>query len=297
MVKAMIVVNPSSGSEEAEKYVDQLKNELENQFDEMTVKVTTKAGDAMQFADEAAAQQYDALFLMGGDGTINEGINGIAKHGYRPCVGVIPLGTVNNFARALEIAMQPEEAIAGMKTAIRRKIDIGKVNETYFVSTVSVGPIPESVQEVDVDSKTKFGPLAYVFQGLKALNDERTTLFELTVDGETWEERFSMVLVALSNSVTGIGTVFSSAEIDDGYLQLLGLRETTAVEKLALIPELFRDSEDYSNKLFLKKFKKATLSTKGTESFVCTVDGDSGPTFPIEVEVFHNYISVFAPHR
>ncbi|MEG0268485.1 MAG: acylglycerol kinase family protein, partial [Carnobacterium sp.] len=99
MVKAMIVVNPSSGSEEAEKIVEQLKKELENQFDEMTVKATTKAGDAMQFADEAAAQQYDALFLMGGDGTINEGINGIAKHDYRPCVGVIPLGTVNNFAR------------------------------------------------------------------------------------------------------------------------------------------------------------------------------------------------------
>lgn len=297
MAKAMIVVNPSSGSEQAEKYVDQLKNKLADQFEEMTVKTTKKAGDAIEFSSEAAVQQYDALFLMGGDGTINEGINGIAKHDYRPCVGVIPLGTVNNFARTLEIAMQPEEAIAEMKSAVQKKVDIGKVNETYFVSTVSVGPIPESVQEVDIDSKTKFGPLAYVFEGLKALNDERTALFEITVDGETWEERFSMVLVALSNSVTGIGTVFSSAEIDDGYLQLLGLRETTAVEKLALIPELFRDNEDYSDKLFLKKLKKAAFSTKGTESFVCTVDGDPGPAFPIEVEVFHNYISVFAPQR
>lgn len=291
----MIVVNPSSGSEQAEKYVDQLKAQLQSHFEQIVVNKTTKAGDAIHFANKAAFYQFDALFLMGGDGTINEGINGIAIHEHQPTVGIIPLGTVNNFARALEISVVPEEAIGNLELTSQKKVDLGKINDTYFVSTVSVGPIPESVQNVDTDSNTKFGPLAYVFEGLKALTDEHTALFDLTLDGEKIEEHYSMLLIALSNSVTGIGTVFSSAETDDGYLQLLCLKETTAVEKLQLIPELFRKDEDYSDKLVLKKFKKAAISTKGTENFVCTVDGDAGPAFPIEVEIFHKQLAVFVP--
>jgi len=294
MSKAMIVVNPSSGREQANNYVDQLTNELKNEFGDITVQTTETDGDARRFADEAAVKRYDALFLMGGDGTINEGVNGIARYDYRPCVGVIPLGTVNNFAQSLGLPTKPEEAISQLKTAGRKKIDIGKVNDMYFVSTVSAGSIPESAQNVDPDSKTKLGPFAYLLAGLKVLNDDQTTLFEITGDGKPLEEHFSLILVALGNSVTGIGTFFPSAEIDDGYLWFMGLRDTNAVEKLSLVPELFQNNEDYSDMLATQPFKKASFRTKNKKTFVSTVDGETGPAFPIDVEVLHQYLTVFS---
>ena len=295
-MKAMIIVNPSSGSEKAKEYVKQLQKRLANYSVESVIKETKKSGDAEKFASQASLEKLDAVFLMGGDGTVNEGVNGIAKHDYQPTVGVIPTGTINNFARSLGISMDPEEAIRQLDLTNKKSVDIGKVNDSYFISTVSVGAIPETVQEVDEESKSKFGPLAYVFEGVKALSDDETSTFQMVLDGTDFEEDFSMVLIGLSQSVTGIETVFSSAKIDDGYLNMLCLKESTAAEKMKLIPELIRDDENYSDKLVLKRFKKADMKTKQHKGFTTTVDGDKGPDFPIHLEVMHKLVSVYVPN-
>lgn len=294
-MKAMIIVNPSSGNEQAKKYVKQLQNHLAEHSVESVIKETQKSKDAEKFASQASLGKFDSVFLMGGDGTVNEGINGIAKQDYKPTVGVIPTGTINNFARALGISMNPEEAISQLDFTHKKKIDIGKVNDLYFISTVSVGAIPETVQEVDEESKSKFGPLAYIFEGVKALSDDETSTFQVTLDGTDFEDDFSMVLIGLSQSVAGIETVFSSAEIDDGYLNMLCLKESTASEKIKLIPELIRDDENYSDKLVLKRFKVADMKTKQHKGFTTTVDGDQGPDFPIHLEVMHKLVSVYVP--
>ncbi len=296
-MKAMIIVNPSSGSEQAKEYVKQLQKRLANYSVESVIKETKKSGDAEHFASQAALEKIDTVFLMGGDGTVNEGINGIARQAYKPTVGVIPTGTINNFARSLGISMNPKEAIRQLDLTNKKSVDIGKVNDLYFISTVSVGAIPETVQEVDEESKSKFGPLAYVFEGVKALSDDETSTFQMVLDGTDFEEDFSMVLIGLSQSVTGIETVFSSAKIDDGYLNMLGLKESTAAEKMKLIPELIRDDENYSDKLILKRFKKAEMKTKQHKGFTTTVDGDKGPDFPIHLEVMHKLVSVYVPNE
>ena len=296
-MKAMIIVNPSSGSEQAKEYVKQLQKRLANYSVESVIKETKKSGDAEYFASQAAVEKVDTVFLMGGDGTVNEGINGIARQAYKPTVGVIPTGTINNFARSLGISMNPKEAIRQLDLTNKKSVDIGKVNDLYFISTVSVGAIPETVQEVDEESKSKFGPLAYVFEGVKALSDDETSTFQMVLDGTDFEEDFSMVLIGLSQSVTGIETVFSSAKIDDGYLNMLGLKESTAAEKMKLIPELIRDDENYSDKLILTRFKQAEMKTKQHKGFTTTVDGDKGPDFPIHLEVMHKLVSVYVPNE
>lgn len=294
-MKAMIVVNPSSGSEQAEEFVTQLETRLREQFKEIVTKETQEAGDAEKFSSQAALEGYDAIFLMGGDGTINEGINGIAKQDYHPLIGIIPLGTINNFARVLGISMNAKVAINQLDFKNTKKVDIGKVNDLFFVSTVSVGSIPETVQHVDDEAKSKLGPLAYVMEGVKALNDDETSVFRMKLDGDDFEGNYSMLVIGLSKSVSGIGTVFSSAEIDDGYLYMLCLKKSTAVEKMKLIPELLRASDDYSEKLVLKKFKLADLKSKEGKEFTTTVDGNKGPKFPVHLEVYKQLLTVYVP--
>ena len=296
MTKAMIIVNPSSGAEESENYTEKLKKQLDAVAAEFVIKKTKKSGDAKEFAEEAALNDYEAVFVLGGDGTVSEAVNGLMLHDSKLPLGIIPLGTVNNVARAIGIPMNPEKAIDSLEQLTVQQIDVGKLNDRYFISSTSVGPIPESVQEVDVDMKTKFGVFAYLIEGIKALRNDETYTFELDIDGEKWTAEYSLLLIAMSNFVGGVGTIIPEAAIDDGLIHLVTLKETTAKEKLSLVPELFQNKEYTKDQLEHRSFKKARIRLLEDidKEINCTVDGDKGQTFPLEIEVLPQALSVFA---
>ena len=296
MTKAMIIVNPSSGAEESENYAEKLKKQLDAVAAEFVIKKTKKSGDAKEFAEEAALNDYEAVFVLGGDGTVSEAVNGLMLHESKLPLGIIPLGTVNNVARAIGISMNPEKAIDSLEQLTVQQIDVGKLNDRYFISSTSVGPIPESVQEVDVDMKTKFGVFAYLIEGIKALRNDETYTFELDIDGEKWTAEYSLLLIAMSNFVGGVGTIIPEAAIDDGLIHLVTLKETTAKEKLSLVPELFQNKEYTKDQLEHRSFKKAKIRLLEDidKEINCTVDGDKGQTFPLEIEVLPQALSVFA---
>lgn len=116
----MLVVNPSSGGKKAPEFQKLAKEKLENFFDCVVVKETKKAGDATHYAKEAAQEKFDSVFVMGGDGTVNEGISGLANQSHRPYFGFFPLGTVNDLARALGIPLDPATAIAQFDPSRKR---------------------------------------------------------------------------------------------------------------------------------------------------------------------------------
>ena len=296
MTKAMIIVNPSSGAEESENYTEKLKKQLDAVASEFVIKKTKKSGDAKEFSEEAALNDYEAVFVLGGDGTVSEAVNGLMLHESKLPLGIIPLGTVNNVARAIGIPMNPEKAIDSLEQLTVQQIDVGKLNDRFFISSTSVGPIPESVQEVDVDMKTKFGVFAYLIEGIKALRNDETYTFELDIDGEKWTAEYSMLLIAMSNFVGGVGTIIPEAAIDDGLIHLVTLKETTAKEKLSLVPELFQNKEYTKDQLEHRSFKKARIRLVEDidKEINCTVDGDKGQTFPLEIEVLPQALSVFA---
>ena len=127
MAKVLLVVNPSSGGEKAPEFQEMAKEKLGQHFEEVVVKHTEKAGDASAFAKEAARNQFEAVFVMGGDGTVNEGVSGLAEEDYRPKFGFFPLGTVNDMARALDIPLDPAEAIQSLDLTRTKPMDIGKL--------------------------------------------------------------------------------------------------------------------------------------------------------------------------
>ncbi|KTQ67149.1 acylglycerol kinase family protein, partial [Enterobacter cancerogenus] len=108
MKKAMIIVNPSSGKEESLQHVRNVEEILREQGYAVTVEETAQELDATRFCVTACQEAYDLVISLGGDGTLHETINGFMDQAHRPKLGVIPLGTVNDFARALQIPLSPE---------------------------------------------------------------------------------------------------------------------------------------------------------------------------------------------
>lgn len=160
------------------------------------------------FSQTTAEQGYDRIYILGGDGSVNEVVKGVAEFKKRPTIGVIPTGTVNNFSHMLNISIDPWQAVDKIVDAHVKKIDIGRINDQYFVSTVLAGSLVESVKGASSDLIAHLGSLAYLIKVIQALRNEGTKKFNLALDEETLTGAYSLFLVAVGNSVPGIESFF-----------------------------------------------------------------------------------------
>lgn len=297
MTKAVVIVNPTSGKEKGEEFGPLAQTELEKIYDEVELRWTEAEGDATQFAREACRSHVDAIYALGGDGTVNECVNGIAPEDNRPPFGFIPLGTVNDLGRVLDIPMDEKKAVEGLTDRKIRTIDIGKINDQYFIDIVAIGSIPEAVHDVPIEKKTKLGPLAYVIEGAKALTEKEVHPFQFNMDGEEIEEESVLVLVALTNSVAGITTMIPEASVDDGYLHLAVVKGDSIAEKMNLVPKIFAGKVTDDENVLYRKFTEGTISLKEgyTKEVLSNVDGDEGDALPISLKVLKHHIDVFVP--
>ncbi|WP_339263955.1 diacylglycerol kinase family protein [Solibacillus sp. FSL W7-1472] len=289
MKKCMVIINPSSGKEKASEYEKKIIGQLHNY--EVIVKETEGEKDATRFAKMACDEQYDAVILVGGDGTLNEGINGIAEQPHRPVVGVVPLGTVNDFARALDISLDPDEAIAllGGKTT---KADIGKVNDHYFTNVIAIGLLAEAVGDVSVEQKTSLGSLAYLFEGVKAAIQNDSYEMEVTADGQTYKENMMLFICVLTDSVGSFRQLNEDADKSDGLLHGFIIKSTSTLQVVGTAKNLLTGNyEDDDN---IIKLNAREMHIKATEAFQLNVDGDLISQLPAKISILHNHIEFFA---
>lgn len=291
----MLIVNPSSGDGNAEHYTSRVKQQLLKKFDDADVFFTEKSGDAAHFSKMASQKKYDAVFCLGGDGTVSECINGIAEEKYRPNFGFVPLGTVNDLGRVLGMSMNPEEAIEEIPQMTKRMIDIGKINDYYFADVVAIGTIPKAVHEVSVDQKTRLGTMAYILEGARALKDNEIFHFRLSLDGQSVELNSFLVLVALTNSIGGIQTMIPQASIDDGYLHGVALVGEKIVDKLNVIPKIFSGNATEDKNVFYRSFKEGTIRIAEDKKVSVNVDGDEGDSLPVKLKILPHHIQCFVP--
>jgi diacylglycerol kinase (ATP) len=293
--RAMLIINPSSGKEKAMNYEEEAVNILQQNHVDVTVKYTEKEGDAVRFAKTACENHFNTLVAMGGDGTINEAINGLASQSERPNFGFIPLGTVNDFARALGIPMQPKKALKVLAQQHTKPVDIGRINNQYFMNVLAVGAIAEAVYDVTPEQKSKFGPLAYLIEGGRALKDKTPFDLKVTYDGKQWNGEAYIMLIALTNSVGGIQSFAQHAEVNDGYFHIFILREFSLPKVFKIIPDLF--SGNLQDNAQVEYFPASKLKVESDHELVVNIDGDEGVNLPFEAEVMHNELHIFVPEE
>src|SRR5690606_11557835 len=154
MKRARIIYNPTSGREAFRKHLPDVLEKLERAGYETSCHATTGEGDATNAARHAIDRRFDLIVAAGGDGTLNVVVNGMAEQVYRPKLGIIPVGTTNDFARALHIPRDILQATDIIVEGGTMPIDIGRMNDRYFINIAGGGRLTELTYEVPIKLKT-----------------------------------------------------------------------------------------------------------------------------------------------
>ncbi|HEU4409524.1 MAG TPA: diacylglycerol kinase family protein [Polyangiaceae bacterium] len=241
-----LVVNPASGRNQAADHVESLGARLRDACGPVRVVPTAGPGDAARAAREATAVGARTLFVAGGDGTVNEVVNGLCaaapSPASRPELGIIPLGTGNDFARSIGIEGEPVEALDGLLEAESHEVDLGVVNGRVFLNVSAGGLAGETSEAVTPELKTFAGRFAYVLGGVRAYIEHESidVRYRSSTGGKTLRgrERISMFAVCNAPTFGGGRVIAPGAKADDGLLEVCLVREAPAFEFAALLAKL-----------------------------------------------------------
>ena len=289
MKKAMLIINPTSGGEKALDYKEKLENKAKEYFEYIETKITEKAKDATAFAEEASKENYEAVIVFGGDGTVNEVISGIAEKDYIPKLGIIPGGTGNLITKLLEISQDIDEAIDQLDFNKTNAIDIGKANKSYFGYIFSVGSLPEAIHNVEIEDKTKYGVLAYAINTIKSVIKDEVFNIKIETENGSYEGEASQVLVLLSNYYAD-KKIFE--ENKDGYANILILKNASIISKISLIPDLLKGDIIENDNIEYIKAKDITISSD--TKLESDIDGDQSDDLPVKITVLGNHIEIYS---
>src|SRR5438477_3547572 len=230
MAKTFVILNPTAGSV---KDVDTLVERIRS-LPDAEVCITSRAGAAMQSAKTALRKGCEMVVAAGGDGTLNEVVNGLRDDASAIVLGLIPLGTGNDFARTLGLPRDVDEAIALLRAGHTRSIDLVRVTSDeirYFVN-VSAGGFSGLVDEkLTPEMKKTWGPLAYLRSAAAAWPELRAYRTTLAFDeDESLRLELYNVVVANGRYVGGGTLIAPEAEIDDGLLDVVLIPKRPAPE-------------------------------------------------------------------
>jgi len=241
-VRTCVIFNPAARGNKARHF----SRWLNGVASECALKPTTGPGDARRLGAEAVRENFELIVAAGGDGTVNEVLNGLGDvpDGFeRARLGVLPLGTVNVFARELNLPLRISDAWKILQRGHERKIDLplvefsadGKAGRRYFAQLAGAGLDARAIELVSWRHKQQVGPLAYVIAGLKAIAERNP---RITVRANGQESSGELILVGNGRLYGGSFSVFPAAGLSNGWLEVCCLPRADFATLLRLAPKV-----------------------------------------------------------
>ncbi|MFD1773558.1 diacylglycerol kinase [Paenibacillus rhizophilus] len=293
MKTARLIYNPTSGREEMRRRLADILDRLDQGGIEATTHATTGEGDATEAAADAVDRGYDLIIAAGGDGTLNEVVNGMAEKPNLPPLGVLPLGTTNDFARAMGIPKYWEESCDLIIKQQSRLIDLGKANDRYFINIAGGGTLTELTYEVPSKLKTMMGQLAYYLKGIEKMASLSPTELVIRASGqELIHDEFMLFLIANTNSVGGFEKLAPDARIDDGLFDVIALKKCNLAELIRLVSLALRGEHLQDKKVVYFRTNEMEVTSPGHVQL--NLDGELGGTLPGHFRILPQHLRIFA---
>ena len=288
---ALVIVNPKAGMMKSKKNMFEIVDRLCKKNYSVTVQTTASAGDGSRFVGKYG-QNQDLIVCCGGDGTLNEVINGILQNGYQVPLGYVPAGTTNDFARTLGLPKKVESCMDRILYGHPRSYDMGRFNDRNFTYIASLGAFTQVSYATPQKLKNIMGHSAYVLEGVKAVGSITPFEAEVQTNGNCYTGEFVFGSVSNSTSIAGLFKLnHLDVRLDDGELELILVRNPKNPADLARTLNGITRCQYDPNYVIFQHVKEVDIKTRLPRNW--TLDGEAGgEQQESHIEVVHNAIQL-----
>lgn len=286
MSSTLIILNPAAHSERAQRKQAQVESLARN----CVVCATSRVGDAESMARRGVQEGFEKIVAAGGDGTINEVVNGLA--GTSATLGLLPIGTMNVFATELGLPVHDLEGCWDIVRGERiRSVDLPNANQKFFVQLAGVGLDAQVVQETSLQLKRNFGPLSYLISAAQIAARRPPKLLIESEDAAIDEGSF--VLVGNGRLYGGPFPFFKHASLDDGLLDVVVFKRLGYLEIIKYLQDVVFSSDIRVPEV--EYFQTRRLRVASDQTVPVELDGELVGNCPVEFSLQHLALRVLAP--
>jgi len=292
MIKTKLIYDPISGGGIGEEYINDVIEKLRNNKVDVDLHSTKKVGDAKEVARGIKESEFDVLAIMGGDGTINEVINGLLPTNIP--IAIIPSGIANVFANEVGISKNPLKACEAIYEGSLYDVDLGKINDGYFLSLASIGFDSYVLKNTPPSLKRKYGKLAYMYTGIKTIFSYKPSPIYVKIEGIK-EDKTCYFMVIGNVSIYGEPYVKMTpkASVTDGLLDVCLFKKENPINYfryfLGAILRLHTQFPD------VEYFQTEKLHVESEKTLMVEVDGDVWGELPTTFSILKNRVKILLP--
>jgi YegS/Rv2252/BmrU family lipid kinase len=290
VVRVHAIINPTAGGNRGMRLWERIRPVFQAAGWDLSESLSQKRGDAEAMAASAPAE---VVLAAGGDGTMHEVANGLLRSHRRAALGVVPVGTGNDFARGIGLPRDPLAAATALVTARPRALDVGEVNGRYFLTIAGAGFDGEVAKLVNAWPKILSGTMMYALGILKTLATYRPVEVEISVDGTTSRDR--LLMIAVGNTAWSAGGMWTvpPARPDDGLLHAMIAGPLTRLETLVVLPGVFTGRHLAHKKVRIAYGREIRVTSR--TPLAVQADGESIGVLPAVFTVHPAALTVLTP--
>lgn len=285
MNEIVVILNPAARGEKAKKLWEKVRSLSRDAF----VHTTTEAGEAAEFARQAARQGCRAVVAAGGDGTVNEVVTGLV--GTDVALGLLPIGTMNVFAAELGLpANNLRKCWEIIDAGYTRLVDLPMANRRPFVQLAGVGFDAQIVQETDRDFRKQFGPLSYLVAATQIVSRKAP---KLIVESGGRRREGSFVLIGNGRYYGGPFPIFKDAKVDDGKLDVMIFKNLGYLDIARYLSGIVFGTHVEMHDVEYFQTRRAVVRSEGRVPV--EVDGEVIGSVPVTFRMSPHKLRVIAP--
>ncbi|WP_182478135.1 diacylglycerol/lipid kinase family protein [Staphylococcus gallinarum] len=261
----------------------------------LSIQLSENEGDIIEYCKKIKSKSYsddvDIVFILGGDGTVNELINGVMHSELDIPIGIIPGGTFNDFVKTLNLSPRHKAASQQLIEAELQPYDVMKINNQYALNFVGLGLIVQNAENVQNGNKDVFGKLSYVGSTVKTLLNPEYFNYKVTVDDKEINGTTSMLVVANGPFIGGSRIPLTDLSPSDGYLNSFIFKE----QNTRVLNDIFkqRDSMNWNHMTEGIQHILAKKISITTDPVVkVDIDGEIALETPLEIEIIPNAVQI-----
>ncbi len=295
MPRGLLIANPASGSGRAATLIPRVMRLCDERGLRLDLHETEGPGSGEEAAASAGAD-IDRIVTIGGDGTVNEVVNGLARReGGTIPVALIPMGTSNSAARELVLPFDPEKAAAVAAGGVPRRIDLGIANGRRFFLCAGAGPVAYIVDELHKRRKGAISRFTYLRYGVRCALRYPFPDIRAVIDGQPVERPAQMVTLCNMSHYGHPMKLSPDAEPDDGVMDICLIRPKHRISYVGLMIAALRHRFGRRSDVEIVRGRKLKLEAVDGADIPLQIDGDPGGKLPVEIEVLPSAQSFLVP--